>query len=179
MEARECIKGRRSIRKYSDKPVDKALIEEIVETASYAPSWKHSQTIRYIAVTGELKHKLATECFTSFPGNGAIIDQAPWVILMTGIKGRSGLERDGSPTNRRGATWQMYDAGCAGEAFCLAAYEKGLGTVIMGIFDEDSIVKLLDIPDDRELIAITPLGYPDDAPLAPKRKAVEELLEFK
>ena len=52
MEARECIKGRRSIRKYSDKPVDKALIEEIVETASYAPSWKHSQTIRYIAVTG-------------------------------------------------------------------------------------------------------------------------------
>ena len=50
---------------------------------------------------------------------------------------------------------------------------------IMGIFDEDSIVKLLDIPDDRELIAITPLGYPDDAPQAPKRKSVEELLEFK
>ena len=179
MEAIECIKGRRSIRKYSDKPVDRALIESIVETASYAPSWKHSQTIRYIAVSGENKKKIATECCTAYPGNGAIIDQAPYVICMTGIKGRSGLERDGSPTNRRGATWQMYDAGCAAEAFCLAAYEKGLGTVIMGIFDEDSIVKLLDIPDDRELIALIPVGYPDEEPVAPKRKPLEDLLEFK
>lgn len=179
MNAIECIKGRRSIRKYSDKPVDKAVIESIVETASYAPSWKHSQTIRYIACSGETKKKIATECCTSFPGNGAIIDQAPYVIAMTGIKGRSGLERDGSPTNRRGATWQMYDAGCAAEAFCLAAYEAGLGTVIMGIFDEDSIVKLLEIPEDRELIALIPVGYPAEEPVAPKRKEVSDLLEFK
>lgn len=179
MDAIECIKGRRSIRNYSDKPVDKALIESIVETASYAPSWKHSQTIRYIAVSGEMKSRIANECCTAFPGNGAIIDQAPWVICMTGIKGRSGLERDGSPTNHRGATWQMYDAGCAAEAFCLAAHEKGLGTVIMGIFDEDSIVKLLDIPEDRELIALIPVGYYKSAPEAPKRKPVEELLSYK
>ena len=56
---------------------------------------------------------------------------------------------------------------------------KAIFSFTGGIFDEDSIVKLLEIPDDRELIAITPLGYPDDAPQAPKRKTVEELLEFK
>ena len=58
MTAKECIKGRRSIRKYRDTPIDHALIGEIVETASYSPSWKHSQIARYIAVEGELKNQI-------------------------------------------------------------------------------------------------------------------------
>jgi len=176
MDAISCIKERRSIRKYSDRPVEDALIENIVETASYAPSWKHSQTVRYIAVKGEMKSRIANEGCTAFPHNGEIINNAPVVVAVTGIKGRSGLERDGSPTNRRGATWQMFDAGCAAEAFCLAAHEKGLGTVIMGIFDEETIIDLLNIPEDRELIALIPVGYPEESPEAPKRKAVSDLL---
>ena len=72
----------------------------------------------------------------------------------------------------------MYDAGVAGEAFCLAAYEQGLGTVIMGLFDEEEATKLLDLPDDRELVALIPIGYPDEAPAAPRRKAVEDLLSY-
>ena len=56
MTAKECIYGRRSIRKYKPDPVDHALLESVIEAASYAPSWKHSQTIRYIAIEGELKH---------------------------------------------------------------------------------------------------------------------------
>ena len=72
----------------------------------------------------------------------------------------------------------MFDAGVASQTFCLAAYEKGLGTVIMGIFDEDKIVDLLHIPEDRELIALIPVGFPDEAPTAPKRKPVEDLLSF-
>ena len=47
MTAKECIYGRRSIRKYKPDPVDHALLESVIEAASYAPSWKHSQTIRY------------------------------------------------------------------------------------------------------------------------------------
>ena len=44
MNATECIKGRRSIRKFKEDAVDPKLIEEIIETASYAPSWKpHAQ----------------------------------------------------------------------------------------------------------------------------------------
>ena len=73
----------------------------------------------------------------------------------------------------------MFDAGAASEAFCLAAYEAGLGTVIMGIFDEEKIVGLLDIPDDRELIALIPVGYSDEEPAAPRRKPVSDLLSYK
>ena len=96
MTAKECIKERRSIRKFKDQPVDHALLAEIIETASYAPSWKHTQITRYIAVEGELKDKIAAECTGSWPKNGEIITQAPLLIAVTYIKGRSGFERDGS-----------------------------------------------------------------------------------
>ena len=50
MTANECIRGRRSIRKFTDQPVSHELLAQVVETASYAPSWKHTQIVRYIAV---------------------------------------------------------------------------------------------------------------------------------
>ena len=178
MTAQECIKGRRSIRKFTDQPVSHELLSQIVETASYAPSWKHTQIVRYIAVEGETKAKLA-KCTSTFPNNGAIMENAPIVVAVTIIKGRSGFERDGSFTTKRGDSWQMFDAGIASEAFCLAAFEQGLGTVIMGIFEQEKAAALLEIPEDMDLIALVAVGYPAESPSAPKRKEVDELLSFK
>ncbi|MCM1253851.1 MAG: nitroreductase family protein [Clostridium sp.] len=178
MTVQECIKGRRSIRKFKPDKIDHTLLSEIIETASYAPSWKNTQITRYIAVEGELKDKIATEGTTPFPNNGSIIANAPMLIAVTVIKNRCGYERDGSFTTPRKDTWQMYDAGVASQTFCLAAYEKGVGSVILGIFDRDKIESLLKLPEDRELVALIPIGYPDEAPLAPKRKVAEELLSF-
>lgn len=179
MTAKECIKSRRSIRKYKDTAVDHALLGEIIETASYAPSWKHTQIARYIAVEGDLKNKIAKECTEMFPHNGAIIENAPMLIALTYIKGRSGYERDGSFTTAKGGSWQMFDAGIAAQSFCLAAHEKGLGTVILGIFDEAKASSLLELPENQELAAFIPVGYPDEEPVAPKRKTVEDLLSYK
>jgi nitroreductase len=159
--------------------VSHELLEDIITTASYAPSWKHTQITRYVAVEGALKEKLADECTDIYPGNKRIITGAPMVVAVTVIKGRSGYERDGSFSTSKEDGWQMFDAGIASEAFCLAAYEQGLGTVILGLFDYDKTAKLLDVPEDREVVALIPIGYPDEAPAAPKRKAVEELLVFK
>ena len=102
------------------------------------------------------------------------MENAPMVIAVTMIKGRSGYERDGAFSTPKGDRWQMYDAGAAGEAFCLAAYEQGLGTVIMGLFDEAEASRLLELPEERELVALIPIGYPDEAPAAPRRISVEE-----
>lgn len=179
MTAKECIKGRRSIRKFADTPVSRDVIADIVETASYAPSWKHTQITRYIAVKGELKDKIADECTSAYAKNGEIIKNAPMLIAVTFIKNRSGFERDGSYSTPKEGGWQMFDAGVASEAFCLAAYEQGLGTVIMGIFDEAKAASLLEVPEERELVALIPIGYPAESPAAPKRKSVEELLSFK
>lgn len=177
MTANECIRGRRSIRKFTDEPVSHELLAQIVETASYSPSWKHTQIVRYIAVEGDKKAALA-KCTSLYPGNGAIMENAPMVVAVTLIKGRSGYERDGSFSTPKGDRWQMYDAGVASEAFCLAAYEQGLGTVIMGLFDEEEASKLLELPEGRELAALIPIGYPAESPAAPRRKAVEELLSY-
>ena len=179
MTAKECIRGRRSIRKFRDTKVDHRLLEEIVETASYAPSWKHTQIVRYVAVEGALKDKIGSECTSMFPNNGVIIQNAPMLIAVTVIKNRCGYERDGSFTTPRKDTWQMYDAGVASEAFCLAAYEQGIGSVIVGILDGDAVSALLELPEDRELVALIPIGYPDEAPAAPKRKPVSELVSYK
>lgn len=178
MTAKECIIGRRSIRSFTEQPVSHELLEQIIETASYAPSWKNTQITRYIAVEGKMKEKLAA-CTTIWAGNGNIMNNAPMVIAVTVITGRSGFERDGSFSTGKGDGWQMYDAGVASEAFCLAAYEQGLGTVIMGLYDEADATKLLELPDNQELVALIAIGYPAQAPEAPKRKPVADLLSYK
>lgn len=178
MTAKECITGRRSIRRFTAEPVPHDLLEQIVETASFAPSWKNTQITRYIAVEGEMKDKLAA-CTTVWAGNGTIMNSAPMVIAVTVVTGRSGFERDGSFSTGKGDGWQMYDAGVASEAFCLAAYEQGLGTVIMGLYDEADVVKLLEIPDNQELVALIAIGYPAQSPDAPQRKPVADLLSYK
>ena len=178
MNAKDCIKERRSIRKFKADPVDHALLSEIVETASYAPSWKHTQIARYIAVEGDLKNKIADMCTNAYTRNGKIIAQAQVLIAVTFLTGRSGFERDGSFSTSKGSFWQSYDAGIATQTFCLAAWDKGIGSVIMGIFDEAKAARLLNLPEGRELAALIPVGYPDEAPAAPRRKPAEELLTF-
>ncbi len=178
MTAKECIIGRRSIRRFTQQPVPHELLEQLIETASFAPSWKNTQAARYIAVEGERKDKLAA-CTTIWAGNKAIMDSAPMVIALTVVTGRSGFERDGSFSTGKGTGWQMFDAGIASEVFCLAAYEQGLGTVIMGLYDEAEAAELLEIPDGQELVALIAIGYPAQSPDAPQRKPVADLLTYK
>ena len=178
MTAKECIKERRSIRQFKADPIDHDLLAQIIETASYAPSWKNTQITRYIAVEGDLKNRIAAEGTTSFPGNGRIIENAPMLIAVTVIKNRCGYERDGSFTTPRKDTWQMFDAGVASQTFCLAAHEQGIGSVIMGIFDQNKVEELLQLTEDRELVALIPIGYPTETPAAPKRKTVDDLLSY-
>ena len=178
MNATECMKGRRSIRKYKKGCIDHSLLESIISTASYSPSWKNTQITRYTAIEdSSLLEKIADSYTPEYNAN--IIRQVPVLIAVTFIKGRSGFERDGSFSTKKEDRWQMFDAGVACQTFCLAAHEYGLGTVIMGVFDESGISSLLDIPKERELAALIALGYPDIEPSAPKRKTVEDLLQYR
>ena len=179
MTAKECIQGRRSIRKFTSKPIDHALLEEIIGTVSHVPSWKHTQIARYIAIEGEMKDKIAEECTPDYPKNGEIIKNAPMLIAIAVIKNRCGFERDGSYSTHRGDAWQMFDAGIASQTFCLAAYEHGIGSVIQGIFDDRKAAQLLGLSEDREVVALIPIGYPDEEPAALFRKAVVDLFTYK
>ena len=171
MNTVDCIKSRRSIRRFKPDSVKHSLVEEIISAASFSPSWKNTQITRYIAIEDpSLLGKIADDFTPSY--NSDIIRQTPVLIAVTYIKGRCGFERDGSYTTEKKDRWQMFDAG-------VAAHEYGLGTVIMGVFDESGISSLLDIPKERELAALIALGYPDIEPSAPKRKTVEDLLQYR
>lgn len=176
MNAIECLTGRRSIREFTDEPVSAELLSEIVDIARFAPSWKNTQIARYVALTGAKKDELSNTAFKLWAGNSTIINNAPVAIVLTYVKNRSGFERDGSYTTTKEDRWQNFDCGIAAEAFCLSAYEKGLGTVILGIFDESEVAKVLDLPEDRGVAAIIAVGHPTSHPDAPRRKEVSELL---
>lgn len=178
MNVTECLKTRRSIRRYKTDPIDHSVIDSIVSLASYSPSWKNTQITRYIAVEDpSLLAEIADKYTPEYNSN--IIRQVPVLMAVAFRKGRSGYERDGSFTTKKGDRWQMFDVGAACQSFCLAAWNQGLGTVIMGVFDEEGISRLLEIPDDQELAALIAIGYPDIEPSAPKRKTVAELLQYR
>ena len=179
MTVNECIKTRRSIRKFKTDPIDHSVFEEIIADASMAPSWKNSQTVRYIIVEGALKDRIADEATTIWPGNGAIIRQAPALVVVVSIDRRSGYERDGSASTPKGDGWTMFDAGVASQTLCLSAHDHGLGTVIMGLYDESTLIDIPGLEEGRSISALIPIGYPDIQPEAPKRKEVADLLEFR
>ena len=178
MNMTECIKGRRSIRKYNAERIERSVLEDIISTASFSPSWKNTQITRYIAIEDtSIIQEIADKFTPEFNSN--IIKQVSTLMAVTFIKNRCGFERDGSYSTKKGDRWQMFDVGIACQTFCLAAHEKGLGTVILGLWDEDGITELLDIPENQELAALIAIGYPADTPLAPKRKSVEDLLTYR
>lgn len=180
METIKCIKERRSIRKFKAEPVSREVINEIVAAASYAPSWKNTQITRYVVVEDPaVKAKIAEECVLGFEYNSKTISRAPQLVVATYVSGRSGFEKDGSYTTSKEDRWENFDAGIAVQTFCLAAHDMGVGTVVLGIFDDAKVAEAIHAPEGEKIGALIPIGYPEgDAPTAPKRKTAEELVRY-
>lgn len=177
MEFIECMQTRRSIRKYKADPVDNETIEKVIANARLAPTWKNSQSVRFTAVTDPaLKAKIADEGIPDYKKNTGIINGAPVLIVVSTVDKRSGYERDGSASTSKGPHWQSFDAGSASYALCLAARNEGLGTCIMGLFDEAAVAALTGLPEGQLVSALIALGYPDEEPAMPKRKDVSDIL---
>ena len=102
MQLIDGIKTRRSVRKFEDKKVPHEVLEQIVEAAAFAPSWKNSQTVRYIAVEdAALKERIATEATMNFIHNKDIISACPVLIVVVTKTGICGYEKDGSYTTSK------------------------------------------------------------------------------
>ncbi len=177
MEALECIKTRRSVRKYTEDIISNETMAELVATASHAPSWKNSQTVRYILINDKATiEKIATEGTAGFGKNEKTIGRANQLVLVTQVNGICGYEPDGSFSTNKGAGWEMFDAGIATQTFCLAAHEAGIGTVIIGIFDDAKVAEIVGLPEGQTVAAIVGFGKPVFNPDMPPRKSPEELL---
>lgn len=176
MDAIECIKTRRSVRKFTGEKVPVEMVRDIVELASYAPSWKNTQVIRYILVEDEnMIQKIAEEGVMDFPLNQKTVSRSVQLMVITKKDGICGFEKNGEYSTSKGDRWEMFDAGIATQTFCLAAHEKGVGTVILGIFDDSKVGEIVGVPEGQTVAAVVALGYPAFAPDMPPRKTVDEL----
>lgn len=180
MQAEDCIKSRRSVRKYDQREVSDAVLAEIVDLARFAPSWKNSQVIRYHVVKNPQKKAfLAEHCVMGFSFNAKTIQRCSALVIVTAVHGICGYEPDGSYSTPKGDRWEMFDAGVASQTFCLAAHSKGIGSVILGIFDEEALHQAMGLPDNEQVMSLIALGYPlEPEKAAPPRKEVRELLEI-
>jgi nitroreductase len=176
MDIIKVVSERRSIRKYRNDPVPDEVLFQILEAARQAPSWANTQTPRFVVIKdAAIKEALAETLTATNPARKAMID-APCVICVLGEKGISGYYK-GTPATDKG-DWLLFDAGIAMEHVVLAAWNFGLGTVHVGLFNHKAAQDILRVPDGFEVIALTPLGYFDDTPSARPRRALEETVSL-
>lgn len=177
MQFDQVVETRRSIRKYQQKPVDKATVEQLIQSAILAPTWKNSQTPRYhVVISEEMLNKVKEECLPDF--NHKNCQDAPVLIVCTFVKNRSGFERNGEPSNEIGQGWGFYDCGLHNENLILKATDLGLDTLVMGIRDGAKIREVLNIDESEEVVSVISLGYRAADPEMPKRKAVADITKF-
>jgi len=174
MDLTEAVKGRRSIRKYKPDPVAEEVFRALMEAVRWSPSWANTQCWEVIAVRdAKGKSELATALAKGNPALSAMTE-APLVIVLCGKKGVAGFKK-GEATTAKG-DWLMFDTGLAMQTLCLTAHTLGLGTVIVGNFDHQRVAEILGVPQNVEVVAITPLGYPGAEGIAPKRKETSEFV---
>jgi nitroreductase len=80
----------------------------------------------------------------------------------------------------KGRRYSGMDMGIAAEHFCLQAAEMGLGTCMLGWFDEAGVRRVLRVPAGKRIGLVITVGYPaaDDAPRARVRKSRDEMRSY-
>ena len=160
MKFSELVTLRQSVRKYQDKPVEREKIELLIEAVRLAPSACNSQPWKLIIVDEpELKDRVARA--TTSPGMSLnkFVPQAPVIAVLTLEKAKLSSQVGALMKNRE---FPLIDIGAAAEHFCLQAVELGLGTCMLGWFDERTIKRLLHIPRRTRIGLLIALGYAAD-----------------
>lgn len=181
MDVFEAIKTRRSVRRFSDKPVSDSDIELILDAVRHSPSWANMQCWRFVVVRDEKTKQKISELsslesllkpmgYKTNPAKKGIAE-APVVIIACADPSRSGLLWN--------QQYYMTDIGIAAQTLMLAVRGLGMGTVFTGIFDEDELRKLLGIPDNIRVVGIFPIGYPlEEKKEMPPRKPLNEIVFY-
>lgn len=181
MDTLEAISSRRSVRSYSDRPVEAEKLQAVLEAVHMSPSWANMQCWRLVVVKdpavkatiSELSYVEAFFAPRGYKVNPAMkaLAEAPVVIVACAVPEQSG-ELGGQP-------YYMTDMGVAAENLMLAAHAQGLGSVFVGVFDEEKIGELLDIPPHVRIVGLFPLGYPlNEVKTAPPRKPLDEIVFY-
>ncbi len=166
MDIYEAIKRRTSVRGYRPTPVEEEKLTRILDAARLAPSGKNGQPWTFVVVRDPaMRAKLVDAC-----KGQAFIGEAPVVICACG--------REELAYQKMGGYWNSLpiDIGIALEHLMLAAAAEGLGTCWIGAFVEEDVRKLLRVPSEVKIVALTPVGYPAEEHSFRPRKKLEDIV---
>ncbi len=172
MRLHELALLRQSDRKYRDTPVEKDKIEQCIETARISPSAHNSQPWKFIVIDDPQLRAQVGECAAGM-GMNKFVPSAPVIVAVV-------LEKMGTLTSLasviKDKEFSLLDVGIAAGQFCLQAADLGLGTCIVGWFDEKKVKRLLGVEKKKRLPLLITLGYPDSPTREKIRKPTEKIL---
>ena len=181
MEFFETLTTRRSIRHFQERPVEDDKLHAVLDAVRASPSWANQQCWRIIVVkdpdakqgiseVSYLESYLAPKGYKTNPALRRW-RSAPVVIVLCADPAQSGAVR--------GQDYYLVDSGIAAQSLMLAARAQGLGTVFVGIFQEEPLRDLLGVPETMRVVGLFPLGYPaEEKKQGPRRKPLEEICCF-
>jgi nitroreductase len=150
MDVMEAIRRRRSVREFRGDPIPPDVLERVTEALRLAPSACNYQPWRFVLVTDpDLKAEVAVACHEQM-----FVAGAPVVVAACALP-RGAYKRMGESWNSADV-----DVAIAVDHLTLAAAAEGLGTCWIGSFDEKALKRLLLVPEEAKIVALTPLGYP-------------------
>ena len=155
------VNKRQSTRKYSSRGIEAGKLKRCLEAARLAPSASNSQPWTMIVVNEPvLKDKVAKETFSKVFSFNKFVLEAPILVVFVIEKPRIITQIGGKIKNKE---YPLIDIGIVSEHFCLQATEEGLGTCMLGWFNEKPIKELLHIPEKKTIGLIVSVGYaPED-----------------
>ena len=174
MELSAVIQERKSIRKFKQEEVPENMVRELIEAGRLAPSGTNIQPTRYVIIKDAENREQLSEC-TPLP----FVPAAPVVIaccfdkqaFQPGVNTRLDKLDDASLY-----AYFSLNAAIAIEHIILKAVDLGLGSCWVMMFDKDKVRKLIGLDERYELVALLPVGYPDQAPEAKPRLDLEQLI---
>ncbi|MCD6590881.1 MAG: nitroreductase family protein [Candidatus Aenigmarchaeota archaeon] len=155
------IKSRRSIRKYTDKQIDRNILEEIINAARLSPSALNIQPWHFVVVTDKEKLKMISMIVS---WGDFIKDCAACIVVCGDKKVKRYIE----------------DCCIASQTIMLAAKSFGIGSCYVAALGKpvNEVKKILNIPEHLEIVSFIPLGYPAENPEPHNKKPISEVLHW-
>jgi nitroreductase len=175
-DALDLIISRQSDRKYSDRPVEREKLDRIIEAGRMAPSACNAQPWKFILVTDQdLIIKIAEAASAKLIGMNSFVARATAIIVIVREKPNLSSKVGATIKNK---DYSLIDIGIATENVCLQAKAEGIGSCIIGWFDESELRNILSIPKSKRVELIITLGYSLSEQREKKRKPLEEIVSY-
>ncbi|MDP4269364.1 MAG: nitroreductase family protein [Bacteroidota bacterium] len=177
MNLLDLIRARQSDRAFDvSRPIELEKLERILEAGRLAPSACNAQPWKFIVVNDpELKNKVADCTSNRVLGMNHFTKQAPVHILI--VEERANFTSTiGSLVKKK--EFPQIDVGIAAAHICLAAKAEGIGSCIIGWFDEKKLRPLLGIPSSKRILLDIILGYSTQPLREKQRKSAEEVISY-